>query len=159
MPSTIKTFEPLRWIAGASYVRVAAWALIPLAPAVQAAGDSELKSNCESRTPGGDALYLHCPMNAPAAVADRRYRFKVDFSGGHDDTQASIALSLDGAPLRCDEGSKTSLFGEDGEVSLECRFALRAAAESGAAAAERRLLDVTILWSHAQYTDFQLTPE
>ena len=63
---------------------------------------------------------------------------------------ASMTLSLDGAPLACEQGSKTQLMGEDGDVSLECRFSLADAAGT------KRVLKVLLRWSHAQYTDFEL---
>lgn len=88
--------------------------------------------------------------NLPAAEAGRRFSFVANFSGGHDDTRASITTTLDDQPLACLEGSKTSLFGEDGDVSLTCRFAV----QRGAARAAR--LKVLVRWSHAEYTDFQL---
>ncbi len=105
------------------------------------------KLQCESRAPGYDSMEVKCPLEPSAAA--QRYRFKVNFSGGHDDTKASIAPALNGAPLVCGEGSKTSLFGEDGEVSLECRFSIAAKSAAGQA------FDVLVSWSHAQYTDFE----
>ncbi len=99
---------------------------------------------CEAQASPGDLRNIACPLKA--STTPRRYRFKADFSGGHDDTMASMALSLDGAPLACDEGSKTSLMGEDGDVSLECRFSVPQAAGAP-------VLKVVVKWSHAQYTD------
>ena len=113
-----------------------------------AAGSNKLQ--CESGSPGGDLRDISCPL--AGASAPQRFRFKADFSGGHDDTMASMALSVDGAPLECEQGSKTHLMGEDGDVSLECRFSLLATGST------RRLLRVVLKWSHAQYTDFALTP-
>src|SRR5262245_61988655 len=75
---------------------------------------------CESQPAMGDALRVECVLD-PAGSA-QRYRFRANFSGGHDDTTASMTLTVDGAPLACDAGSKTSLQGEDGDVTLECRF-------------------------------------
>jgi hypothetical protein len=108
------------------------------------------KQRCESSSPGGDFRDISCPLDV--ASAPRRFRFKVDFSGGHDDTMASMALSIDGAPLECGQGSKTQLMGEDGDVSLECRFSI--ANPAGA----RPVLRVLLKWSHAQYTAFELVP-
>jgi hypothetical protein len=81
----------------------------------------------------------------------RRFEFMARFSGGHDDTSASIETFLDGQALGCDADSKKSLFGEDGDVKLFCRFAVSAPSPS-----ESRL-KATIRWNHAQYTDYQLT--
>lgn len=111
-----------------------------------AAGSSKVQ--CESRSPGGDFRNISCPLNVSSTP--QRFRFKVDFSGGHDDTMASMTLSLDGAPLACEQGSKTQLMGEDGDISLECRFSLPDAAGT------KRTLGVAVKWSHAQYTDFEL---
>lgn len=108
------------------------------------------KVQCESKSPGGDFRDISCPLDA--ASTPRRFRFKADFSGGHDDTMASMTLSVDGAPLPCEQGSKTHLMGEDGDVSLECRFSL---SDTGST---RPVLRVLLKWSHAQYTDFALTP-
>lgn len=109
------------------------------------------KLQCESTTFGGDHRAIKCPLKASAA--DQRFRFKANFSGGHDDTNARMTATLDGAPLACAKGSKTSLFGEDGDVSLECRFAIDG--KAGAA----HVFGVTLLWSHAQYTDFELASD
>ena len=106
------------------------------------------KPRCESQALGGDQRDFKCPLSASGTA--RRFRFKADFSGSHDDTTASLAATLDGAPLACEEGSKTSLQGEDGEVSLECRFAIKDKAGT------KHLLDVLLSWRHAQYKDFDL---
>lgn len=97
---------------------------------------------------GGDIRIVTCTM--PAA---RVHRFTVDFSGGHDDTSASISATLDGQPKACEDGSKTSLFGEDGDVSLNCRI------HAADRAIAMHTLVVTVLWSHAQYRDFVFAAE
>ncbi len=107
------------------------------------------KAQCESKSPGGDFRDISCPLDV--ASTPQRFRFKADFSGGHDDTMASMVLSIDGAPLACEQGSKTYLMGEDGDVSLECRFSL-----SDTSRRARPTLRVLLKWSHAQYTDFEL---
>lgn len=117
-------------------------------PTAGAAAPAPNKLPCTSQSPGGDLRNISCTLNAPSAA--RHFRFKVDFSGGHDDTMASMALKLDGAPLACEPGSKTRLMGEDGDVSLECSFSVPDAASSA------RTLTVLVKWSHAQYTDFAL---
>lgn len=90
-----------------------------------------------------------CHMTSPEA---RSFRFKADFSGSHDDTTASLEASLDGQPLQCMEGSKTELAGEDGDVSLLCRFALAGSPDS-------RRVTVRLSFRHAQFVDFQLAAE
>lgn len=88
----------------------------------------------------------------PAANAAQWLSFKANFSVGHDDTKASMTASLDDVPLACDEGSKTELMGEDGDVSLECRFPVAARPWGG------QRLSVKVSWRHAQYTGFQVVP-
>jgi hypothetical protein len=119
-------------------------------PTAGAVGPASNKLPCASQSPGGDLRNISCTLNAPSA--GRHFRFKVDFSGGHDDTMASMTLTLDGAPLACEPGSKTQLMGEDGDVSLECAFSVPDAARAP------RELTVLVKWSHAQYTDFALVP-
>ena len=109
------------------------------------------KPRCESRASAYDTTDVECSLSATGKP--RRFRFKANFSGSHDDTMASIVTTLDGAPLACESGSKTSLQGEDGDVSLECRFSITD--EAGT----KHLLGVTVSWRHAQYTSFALDPD
>lgn len=89
----------------------------------------------------------------PAGAAGRQFRFQAMFTGGHDDTSVSIAPELDGQTYACEDGSKLSLFGEDGDVSVHCRF-------TGAATAGKPgRLKVLIKWSHAQYADYEFLAE
>ena len=97
---------------------------------------------------GGDIRIVTCTL-----PADRMHRLTVNFRGGHDDTSASLSATLDGRPANCDAHSKTSLYGEDGDVSLHCRIA---APSDGVA---KHTLVVTVLWSHAQYRDFAFAAE
>jgi hypothetical protein len=64
-----------------------------------------------------------------------------------------MSLTLDDAPLTCETGSKTRLFGEDGDISLVCRFRVRTSAGT------RPMLGVALLWSHAQYVRTELVAE
>jgi hypothetical protein len=121
------------------------------AAALAAAAPGEENTACESQSPGGDFVQFSCPL--PARGGEQRWRFKADFAGGHDDTSASMTLTLDEVPLECKPGSKTRLFGEDGDVSLVCRFRVRGAAGA------RPVLGVALLWSHAQYVRTELVPE
>jgi hypothetical protein len=106
---------------------------------------------CESPAPGRQALEVSCPLKG--TEKPQRYRFRASFSGSHDDTTVSITPTLDGAPLACDAGSTTSLTGEDGDITLECRFSLADPADAS------RLLRVRVAWYHAWYTDFALTAD
>jgi len=101
-----------------------------------------------SNATGGDIRVVTCTL-----AGDRAYRFTARFGGGHDDTSASLAATLTGQPTPCEAGSKTSLFGEDGDVALECRIGAAKDATAG------RTLVVTVLWSHAWYRDFALVAE
>lgn len=116
-------------------------------PPVAATASSSAKPLCESQASGYDALLIQCPVGPSAAP--QRMRFKVNFSGGHDDTMASMTASLDDAALACDKASKTRLMGEDGEVSLDCGFSTPG--KPGA-----QILRVKVTWSHAQYVGYEL---
>ena len=105
------------------------------------------KQQCESRAPGGDSLDIRCSLEPTGSL--QRFRFKAHFSGGHDDTRAWMEATLDERPLSCEEGSKTLLEGEEGEVSLECSFSLTEKIGT-------KRLAVKVRWSHAQYTSFAL---
>lgn len=97
---------------------------------------------CESSTLGGDMFDVHCPL--PATPTPQRYRYEAHFSGGHDDTKASLAPALDGAPIACDEArSKLRLFAEEGDVWLACEF------ETPGGAAP--VFTVRVLWHHCQH--------
>ncbi len=104
---------------------------------------------CESRSPTFDSREITCFLPASGGG---RFRLRVDFSGGHDDTMAAMSLSLGGVALACEPGSKTRLMGEDGDVNLFCAFSLdpRAAATA---------LRAVVTWSHAEYTGHELVAE
>jgi hypothetical protein len=95
-----------------------------------------------------DSKEVQCLL--PRAEPAGRHEFVARFSGGHDDTQASIVTSLDQQPLACEAGSKKELLGEDGNVTLFCRFSV------GAGVGADGVFKATIRWSHAEYTDYQL---
>lgn len=102
---------------------------------------------CEQTAVGANGQQqVSCVLDRPATA----FRFRANFSGGHDDTKASMTVTVDGTPHRCDDGSKTSLIGEDGDVSLECMISFAKAPPM------RRVLGVTLLWYHAEYVDAEL---
>ncbi len=109
------------------------------------------KPSCEVTGPGYDSHDIRCSLSTSGAP--QRFRFKANFSGSHDDTTASLTATLDGAPLACEKGSKTDLMGEDGEVSLDCRFSIAGAPGT------KQVLGVRVHWRHAQYKDFELRSE
>jgi hypothetical protein len=92
-----------------------------------------------------------CTLHASEPV--RTYRFRADFSGSHDDTRVWITVMLDGAPARCEAGSKTLSEAEDGDVTLACRFKLDAKSDT------KPVLNVRIAWRHAEPGDFGLDLE
>ena len=64
-----------------------------------------------------------------------------------------MTVTLDKVPVDCAAGSKTKLFGEDGNVSLVCHIRVRGPSSI------RQVLGVALLWSHAQYVRTELVPE
>jgi hypothetical protein len=104
---------------------------------------------CDTQAVAWNRREFRCPLTADGN--ERRLRFKVDFSGGHDDTEASMALTLDGEALTCKQGSKTSLFGEDGDVSLECHLVLAGPAGT------KRVLGATVKFHHAEFVAIELS--
>ena len=103
---------------------------------------------CTSQAPGGDTRDIECPLDASETA--QRFSFKANFAGGHDDTTASMSVTLNGLPLACEHGSKTSLSGEDGDVSLECKFSVVEKA------GPKLVLKATLSWRHAQFTNVEL---
>jgi hypothetical protein len=101
--------------------------------------------------PAGDSRDITCVVAGTAA--DQRLVFRVKFLGSHDDTILSMTASLDGKPLDCDPGSRMSSRFEDGDISLECRFQVKA----GAAA--KQVLQMRVVWTHAQYAEHELTAQ
>ena len=117
-----------------------------------AQADDASRSTCRVDATAYDAREITCPL-APSGTA-RRVVFTARFSGGHDDTMARIETFLNGEPLRCGEGSRTSLFAEDGDVSLHCRFSVAAAAAGNAG-----MFRSIVRWSHAEYVGFDFADE
>lgn len=134
---------------------ILAAAVVPLdastvAAAQGAAGAADPKAGdpgCDLAFPTYDSREVSCPIRGSGRL--RRFRFKALFSGGHDDTSASIQPALEDRPLVCDPGSKTSLFAEDGDIGLECSFSIALPVDAV------RTFKVTVKWNHAIYTDFE----
>jgi hypothetical protein len=122
-----------------------------VAPAQEEAQSKPERVACESPPPPGNLREIRCPIKMQRSI--QRFHFKVNFSGGHDDTSASIVPRMNDGPFTCDKGSKLSLFGEDGDVSLEYQFTIKAAVGS------EHNFGVAVKWNHAEYTDFQLLAE
>lgn len=128
---------------------VVALAAIAFAAGTCSAAATSSTLECRTEPNGQDSVIVSCALPDISA----RYNFVARWSGGHDDTIASLTTRLDTRPLPCDVGSKLHLTGEDGDVSLACRFAT---APSAAAA---RQFQVTIKWTHAHFLGFELLPE
>ncbi len=103
---------------------------------------------CESRN-NGERIEFRCPLRD----ADQHYHFVARFSGGHDDTMASMVVTHGEQPVHCAQGSKTELMGEFGDVALECRFSV---VHTAAPAAP---LMIVVKYGHAQYEGFELRPQ
>lgn len=132
-----------------------AWAALCLAALAPAGGRAQpavpQAPGCDSKTNGGDLIVYSCPLVAKEAA--QRYRFVANFGGSHDDTKLSISATLNGTPVGCAPGSKASSRYEDGDISLDCRLELKAAAGS------RHLLAVKVQWYHAQLHEVRFAPE
>ncbi len=134
----------IRFIASAVAV-LASTAWVPSAEAAE-------KLACETQASAWDSRSFNCPVKATGAA--QRLRFVAHFSGGHDDTIASITTTtLNGAPLTCEAGSKTRLMGEDGDVILDCRISVKENA------ATLMVLGVALAWSHAEYQSVELVSD
>jgi len=92
---------------------------------------------------------VNCAL--PAGMTAQPMRFVARFGGGHDDTEVSLAVKLDGKPLNCAPGSNAGQVGGDGEVVLDCRFEL-------AAAPSARQLAVTVNYFHGEWLGTTLEP-
>lgn len=103
---------------------------------------------CEPPAFGRDRLTMVCAL--AGATAPRRMHIKVQLTGSHDDTAASMEVTNGDAPIACDADSKTSTEGADGDVTLDCRFA--APGKPGAAT----VLRVSAKRFHAQYVGLEV---
>lgn len=105
---------------------------------------------CRLSGPVGESQGFACTL--PGGVAGRLL-FRATLGGSHDDTTGELTLTLDGKPVACGEGSKTTTegeFGEDGVVVLACRFLLPRSSAQG------RDLRAMLKLHHAQYQGFEL---
>jgi hypothetical protein len=123
-------------------------ALCAGSPSRAAAVQADVAPECLARPGLGESINYSCVLTV--ARPGQHFVFQATFDGGHDDTQASLVAQLDGAAIECDAGSKTSLMGEYGTVSLTCRVS-----PVGAVGSLHRL-DLALVWSHAQYARFDI---
>jgi hypothetical protein len=109
------------------------------------------KAGCEYSAVEDTHIFT-CPLKA--AKAEKRYRFKANFSGVHDDSMVSLIPLLNEQPLTCGPGSKTRFVGDEmGDSSLDCRFTV------SASAGEKPVLKVQMKWSHAEHAGVELIAE
>lgn len=106
--------------------------------------------SCEVDATAGDAREFTCRLGASDSA--RRYRVEAGFSGSHDDTVLDMTATLDGKPVACAGGSTTHSQGEDGDISLVCRFDVNAEATAS-------VLKVRLRWRHAEPADFNVASE
>jgi len=104
---------------------------------------------CETQSVNLKKREYRCPLTANGR--EQQMRFKVNFSGSHDDTQLSMTLAMDGMPVSCIKGSKTWLNGEDGDVSLDCNFVFNGATGS------KKMLRATVNIYHAEFVGIKLS--
>jgi hypothetical protein len=123
------------------------WVVLAAAETKPDAAESAEALRCTTRAENFVKNVVTCPLSATGKT--QNLRFQANFSGGHDDTKASMVPRLDAQPLSCDNGGKLDLFSEEGDVSLECRFTIQADSRP-------HVLEVTISWSHAEYTNAEL---
>jgi hypothetical protein len=118
---------------------------LALCAATAQAGDGP---GCQEHKLFGDERRFECAVeSAPGGTPPR---FVALFSGGHDDTMASLKVQADGADSACGAGSKPELMGEDGNVSLLCHLPV------GGLSPGSHVITVHLRWSHAQYEGFKL---
>lgn len=104
---------------------------------------------CEGRSTGYGSGDLVCPL--PGSAGAGHLKFQARFSGVHDDSSAGLAVTLDGKPLACADGSRPRIAGDAGGSTLECRLAIPAAP------ATVRRLTIHLLWYHAEPVGYELT--
>lgn len=115
------------------------------------AGTAQASTACHTAERRHDRVELRCPWPAGAQTL----RFEAHLAGSHDDTEAVLIASLNGTPLPCASGSKTSIDGakDEGDVTLSCRLT------APPAAGQRTELRFHLRWYHARYTGFDVRVE
>ena len=106
---------------------------------------------CEARPTGNGSADVVCKVEPGATVAE--LRFSARFGGVHDDSEAGLAASIDGAPLPCAEGGITRIGGDQDGDALVCRFTLPAQARAA------RAILIHLLWFHAEPVGYDMTRE
>lgn len=107
---------------------------------------------CQRELQPGDMHEFSCPLKAyPAA---QKFHFVARVSGGHDDSSSLLVVRHAGQDVPCDKGSKVGSEGEDGDITLDCRFTLPAAALKSPGK-----LAVSLKASHVFFENHSLTAE
>jgi hypothetical protein len=130
----------------ASFSALALTACATKAPAIFSASDA-----CSERSTAFGKQEFQCQL--PKTGFAGKFRFKVNFSGGHDDTSGRIEPSIDDAPLACDEGSKMFLSQEDGNVSLWCDFSVADPLQGNG------IFRAVVWWGHAEYVNYEFVAQ
>ena len=125
-------------------------ALIGLFAATSAASQQVSRPQCQVNSDAGDVRDFTCTLHEPEV--GRRYRFEAGFTGSHDDTVLDMTATLDDHPVACAGGSTTHSQYEDGDITLVCRFELKARSAAP-------VLRVRLRWRHAEPTTFDLQSE
>ncbi|MCH8179882.1 MAG: hypothetical protein IIA02_08910 [Proteobacteria bacterium] len=81
---------------------------------------------CQRELQPGDMHEFSCPLKAYAAA--QKFHFVARVSGGHDDSSSLLVVRHGGQDVACETGSKVGSEGEDGDITLDCRFTLPATA-------------------------------
>lgn len=107
---------------------------------------------CQRELQPGDMHEFSCPLKAyPAA---QKFSFVVRVSGGHDDSSSALTVRHGEQDVPCHKGSKVSSDGEDGNITLDCRFTLPAAALKAPSK-----LSVSLKASHVFFEDYTFKAE
>jgi hypothetical protein len=125
--------------------------ILVLAAALALPAQAATSLPCEGRPTGYGTAELVCVLEPGDAAGP--LRFSARFSGVHDDSQAGLAASVDGAPLVCTEGSQTRIAGDEGGDTLVCRLVLAAQGQAV------RRIGIHLLWFHAEPVAFDLVRE
>ena len=78
----------------------------------------------------------------------------VRVSGGHDDSSSALTVRHGEQDIPCHKGSKVSSDGEDGNITLDCRFTLPATALKAPSQ-----LSVSLKASHVFFEDYTFKAE
>lgn len=152
---TVKSMEKILQssICASVAVALAAVMLAGAAKLANASNDTIAATElaCEGKPQGGELINFSCPL--VSSGTPQRYSLKATFTGSHDDTKLSMAPTINGETVTCDEGGKTSSMYEDGDITLECKFGVTALAGT------QRVLTIRLKFYHAQLETLDFVSE